>query len=245
MLSHVDPAEVGLKSTQISMEADVAPSTRSDAIAMTLEQLIALGTKRSDQYFAISLKAAAAIDVGMEVFYPSPYHRTRLLTSRMGKGATLEVQVRWPVQDRDQEDPRFERFLLALQLECGKHGLTHAIRGSWQFYLHLVVQLSPTQNTRQVLECQFASCIQRAGFSSWQVAAGAQEISISLQRHLHWDRMQKMSQDSGAAWIRVYPSDVATYDEVLSDVESFVCHHEERKDVAFSKEPPFNASIAP
>lgn len=134
----MDPAEVGFKCTQLSAEDDMALSTRRNAITKTLEQLISLGTKRSDQYFDISLQAAAAIDVGMEVFYPLPYHRTRLLTSRMGNGATLEVQVRWPVQDRDQEDPRFERFLLAMQLECVKLGLAHAIRGSWQFYVHLV-----------------------------------------------------------------------------------------------------------
>lgn len=67
-----------------------------------------------------------------------------------------------------------------------------------------------------------AECIQRAGFVAWQVVAGAQEISITLQRHLNWNRVEKMQQDSGAAWIRVYPREVASYDDVLTEVEAFV-----------------------
>jgi hypothetical protein len=191
----------------------------------SLEQLISLGTKRSDPFFPVSLKAAAAMEVGTEAFYPSAHQRTKVLASRMGKGATLEVQVRWPVQERDQEDPRYERLLLMLQFECIKLGIQHAIRGSWHFFMHLVVEVPSDRNTEEVLTQHFAPCIQRAGFSSWQVAAGAQELAINLQRHLHWNRVEKMSQDSGAGWIRVYPGDVAAYDEVLTDVEVFLAEH--------------------
>ncbi|KAJ0408373.1 hypothetical protein P43SY_003099 [Pythium insidiosum] len=83
-------------------------------------------------------------------------------------------------------------------------------------------------DTEHVLLNHFAPCIQQAGFSSWQVVAGAQEISINLQRHLHWNRIEKMSHDSGASWIRVYPRDVAEYDDVLSDIEDFLAAHDER-----------------
>ncbi|KAG1683869.1 hypothetical protein DVH05_012724 [Phytophthora capsici] len=91
--------------------------------------------------------------------------------------------------------------------------------------MHLVVEVPSDRDTEEVLTRHFAPCIQRAGFSSWQVAAGAQELAINLQRHLHWNRVEKMSQDSGAGWIRVYPADVAVYDEVLTDVEGFLTEH--------------------
>lgn len=39
----------------------------------------------------------------------------------MGKGSTLELQVRWPAEEGDQEDPRFERLLLLLQVGLFKY----------------------------------------------------------------------------------------------------------------------------
>lgn len=222
MLSRVDPSEVGIEPA--SSDFLSAPPALEPLVS-SLEQLISLGAKRSDPFFAVSLKAAAAVEVGMEAFYPSAQQRTKLLTSRMGKGATLEVQVRWPVQERDQEDPRYERLMLMLQFECIRMGLTHALRGSWHLFMHLIVQVPPSKDTEHVLKHHFASCIQRAGFSSWQVVAGAQELSINLQRHLHWNRVEKMSHDSGAGWIRVYPRDVAQYGDVLADIEHFVALH--------------------
>ncbi|KAG7391282.1 hypothetical protein PHYPSEUDO_005231 [Phytophthora pseudosyringae] len=226
VLSRIDPVEIGITPALVHSEDDLlsAPPALNPTVS-SLEQLISLGTKRSDAFFPVSLKAAAAMEVGTEAFYPSAHQRTKVLASRMGKGATLEVQVRWPVQDRDQEDPRYERLILMLQFECIKLGIRHAIRGSWYFFMHLVVEVPPARNTEEVLTQHFAPCIQRAGFSSWQVAAGAQELSINLQRHLHWNRVEKMSQDSGAGWIRVYPADVAAYDEVLTDVEGFLADH--------------------
>jgi hypothetical protein len=229
VLSRVDPAEVGIATLTSLGQADLfsAPPALQPMVT-TLEQLIALGTKRSDKFFPLSLKAAAAVEVGMEAFYPSAHQRTTLLRSRMGKGATLEVQVRWPVQERDQEDPRYERLILMLQFECIRMGFTHAIRGRWQFFMHLIVEVPALQDTEDVLHTHFASCIQQAGFSSWQVVAGAQEISINLQRHLHWNRVEKMSHDSGSGWIRVYPRDVARFDDVLTDVDLFLADHDKR-----------------
>ncbi|EGZ23743.1 hypothetical protein PHYSODRAFT_556419 [Phytophthora sojae] len=226
VLSRIDPVDIGIKPAFVQSEDDLlsAPPALNPTVS-SLEQLISLGTKRSDAFFPVSLKAAAAMEVGTEAFYPSAHQRTKVLASRMGKGATLEVQVRWPVQERDQEDPRYERLILMLQFECIKLGIRHAIRGSWHFFMHLVVEVPSTRDTEEVLTQHFAPCIQRAGFSSWQVAAGAQELSINLQRHLHWNRVEKMSQDSGAGWIRVYPADVAAYDEVLADVEGFLSEH--------------------
>ncbi|OWZ24751.1 hypothetical protein PHMEG_000101 [Phytophthora megakarya] len=223
VLSRIDPVEIGIIPAQSQNEdALLSAPPALNPIVLSLEQLISLGTKRSDAFFPVSLKAAAAMEVGTEAFYPSAHQRTKVLASRMGKGATLEVQVRWPVQERDQEDPRYERLILMLQFECIKLGIRHAIRGSWYFFMHLVIEVPSTRDTEEVLTQHFAPCIQRSGFSSWQVAAGAQELSINLQRHLHWNRVEKMSQDSGAGWIRVYPADVAAYEEVLVDVEGFL-----------------------
>ncbi|RHY32093.1 hypothetical protein DYB32_002866 [Aphanomyces invadans] len=170
VLSHVDPAEVGLQDGQ-------------DELIQALEHLIPLGTKRTDPLFPLSLQAAAAIEVGMEAFYPSS------------------------------------------QLACIKQGFVHALRGTWGVFLHLVVALPPTQSTADVLQQCIAESIQQAGFAGWQVAAGAQEISITLQRHLHWNRVEKMGHDSGSGWIRVYPRAVATYDDVLVEVDAFVHQH--------------------
>lgn len=234
VLSRINPADIGITPAAGVNDDDLlsAPPALNPTVS-ALEQLISLGTKRNDMFFPVSLKAAAAMEVGTEVFYPSAHQRTKVLASRMGKGATLEVQVRWPVQEQDQEDPRYERLILMLQFECIKLGIRHAIRGSWFFFMHLIVEVPQERDTEEVLTQQFAPCIQRAGFSSWQVAAGAQELSINLQRHLHWNRIEKMSQDSGAGWIRVYPADVAAFNEVLSDVEGFLEGHNDFK----SKEP--------
>ncbi|CAH0476328.1 unnamed protein product [Peronospora belbahrii] len=222
----IDPIEIGITPAHVQSENDIlsAPPALNPTVSL-LEQLISLGTKRSDAFFPVSLKAAAAMEVGTEAFYPSAHQRTKVLASRMGKGATLEVQVRWPVQERDQEDPRYERLIVMIQLECIKLGIRHAIRGTWCFFIHLVVEVPSVRNTEEVLTQHFAPCIQRAGFSSWQVAAGAQELSINLQRHLDWNRVEKMSQDSGSGWIRVYPADVASYDEVLANIEEFLAEH--------------------
>ncbi|KAL7689593.1 putative Galactose-binding-like domain superfamily [Plasmopara halstedii] len=226
VLSKVDPLEIGIQPALVNSKDDVL-SVPLDfyPIVLSLEQLIALGAKRSDTFFNVSLKAAAAMEAGTEVFYPSADQRTKVLTSRMGMGATLEVQVRWPVQERDQEDPRYERLILMLQIECIKLSMRNSIRGNWCFFMHLLVEIPSTRSTEEFLTQHFAPCIQRAGFLSWQVAAGAQELSINLQRHLHWNRVEKMSQDSGDGWIRVYPADVATYDEVVTDVEEFLAKH--------------------
>jgi hypothetical protein len=232
VLSSVDPAEIGILPSSIALEASSYSSSGPAALepmVSSLEQLIGLGAKRSDPFFSISLQAAAAVEVGMEAFYPSFEQRTQLLTSRMGKGSTLEIQVRWPVQEKDQEDPRYERLMLMLQLECIKRGMQHALRGAWHSFMHLIIQVPPSLETAQVLKETFACCIQQAGFSSWQVVAGAQELSINLQRHLHWNRKEKMLQESGAGWIRVYPSDVATFDEVLLDVDHFVHTNSDQK----------------
>ncbi|DBA03444.1 TPA: hypothetical protein N0F65_002852 [Lagenidium giganteum] len=203
VLSHIDPADIGIEPAAFeSHDSLPAAPPALDPLVCLLEQLVSLGAKRTDRFFPVSLKAAAAVEVGMEAFYPSAQQRTLLLTSRMGKGATIEVQ-------------------------CIKLGLQHTTRGSWQFYMHLIVEIPPDQSTEQTLQRNFAQCIQRAGFSSWQVIAGAQEISINLQRHLHWNRVEKMSQDSGSGWIRIYPRDVATFDDVLVDVNGFISHHED------------------
>lgn len=227
ILSRVDPEEIGIEPACVRNDQDLLSAPPAlQPLVTSLEQLISLGAKRSDKFFPISLKAAAAVEVGMEAFYPSAHQRTKLLTSRMGKGSTLEIQVRWPVQERDQEDPRYERLILMLQLECIKMGITHVIRGSWHLFMHLIVQVPPTMPTEDVFTKHFAKCIQNAGFSSWQVVAGAQEISINLQRHLHWNRVEKMAHDSGVGWIRVYPRDVACFDDVLADVEEFILQHD-------------------
>uniref|UniRef100_K3WJU3 F5/8 type C domain-containing protein n=1 Tax=Globisporangium ultimum (strain ATCC 200006 / CBS 805.95 / DAOM BR144) TaxID=431595 RepID=K3WJU3_GLOUD len=229
VLSRVDPSDIGIEPASIhNGDNFLSAPPALEPMVSTLEQLISLGAKRNDRFFAVSLKAAAAVEVGMEAFYPSAQQRTKLLTSRMGRGAILEVQVRWPVQERDQEDPRYERLILMLQFECIKRGLKHAIRGSWYFFMHLIVEVPASEQTQSVLTEHFATCIQQAGFSSWQVVAGAQEISINLQRHLHWDRVEKMSHDSGAGWIRVYPRDVALFEDVLADVEHFLLDHDKR-----------------
>ncbi|OQR81840.1 hypothetical protein THRCLA_11356 [Thraustotheca clavata] len=197
VLSQVNPGEIGLGMEECNTDQPLLPMIQS------LEKLISLGTKQADPLFGLSLQAAAAVEVGMEAFYPSPQQRTMLLTNRMGNGATLEFQLRWPVQEGEQEDPRYERLILLLQLMCIKHGYGHALRGQWNVFLHLLIQVPENTGTGQVLNTQIAECIQQAGFSGWHVVAGAQEISITLQRHLHWNRIEKMSHDSGSAWIRV------------------------------------------
>ncbi|EQC38861.1 hypothetical protein SDRG_03819 [Saprolegnia diclina VS20] len=216
VLSQVNPVDVGLG----VLDDDGVDQPLVPMIA-SLEKLIGLGTKQSDPLFALSLQAAAAVEVGMEAFYPSSQQRTALLTNRMGSGATLEFQLRWPVQEREQEDPRYERLILLLQLVCIKHGYVHALRGQWGVFLHLVLQVPDAQSTSDVLTQPIAECIAQAGFASWRVVAGAQEISITLQRHLHWNRVEKMSHDSGSGWIRVYPRDVAAFSDVLAEVEAF------------------------
>lgn len=232
VLSRVDPSDIGIE--PVSGDFLSAPPALEPTVSV-LEQLVALGAKRSDRFFAISLKAAAAVEVGMEAFYPSAHQRTKLLTSRMGKGATLEVQVRWPVQERDQEDPRYERLVLMLQFECIRLGIKHTIRGRWFFFMHLLIEVPAHDDTERVLSTHFASCIQLAGFSSWQVAAGAQELAITLQRHLHWNRVEKMSHDSGAGWIHVYPRDVARFEDVLEDVDDFLTTRERREPLPRSR----------
>ncbi|CAI5738662.1 unnamed protein product [Hyaloperonospora brassicae] len=229
VVSRIDPIEIGITPSLLQSEDDLSSAPPALNPTMTLlEQLISLGTKRSDAFFPVSLKAAVAMEVGTDAFHPSAHQRTKVLALCMGKGATLEVQVRWPVREREQEDPRYERLMLMLQLECMKLGFRHAIRGRWQFFMHLVIDVPSVQDTDKVLTQYFAPCIQRAGFSSWQVAAGAQELPINLQRHLHWNRFDKMSQDSGAGWIRVYPAGVAAYVEVLAVVDEFLAKHAEQ-----------------
>uniref|UniRef100_M4B976 Uncharacterized protein n=1 Tax=Hyaloperonospora arabidopsidis (strain Emoy2) TaxID=559515 RepID=M4B976_HYAAE len=228
VLSRINPIEIGITPSLLHNGDDClsAPPALNPIMAL-LEQLISLGTKRSDAFFPVSLKAAVAMEVGTDAFHPSAHQRTKVLALCMGKGATLEVQVRWPVRERDQEDPRYERLILMLQLECIKLRFRHAVRGSWHFFMHLVIDMPSVQDTGNVLTQHFASCIQRAGFSSWQVAAGAQELPINLQRHLHWNRVENMSQHSGAGWIRVYPAGVAAYDEVLAVVDEYLAKHAE------------------
>lgn len=77
-------------------------------------------------------------------------------------------------------------------------------------------------DTETVLRKNIADCVQKSGFLSWQLAAGAQEISVTLQRHLHWNRAEKMALDSGSGWIRVYPRAVATFSDVLTEVQTFI-----------------------
>ena len=88
--------------------------------------------------------------------------------------------------------------------------------------MHLIVHIPETMDTETFLRQGFAQCVQNAGFMNWQLAAGTQEISVTLQRHLNWNRVEKMSHDSGVGWIRVYPCSVATYTDVLTEVETFV-----------------------
>ncbi len=83
------------------------------------------------------------------------------------------------------------------------------------------MELPADAATADLMHDSIAACIAQAGFTGWSVTAGTQEISITLQRHLHWNRIEKMSHDAGAAWIRVYPRHVAAYDDVLAEVEAF------------------------
>ena len=226
VLSRVNPSDVGInpvRSLSDSGEGLTAPPELATMLEM-LEELILAGCHKTDDLFPLSLQAAAAIEVGMEALYPSSEQRTKLLTSRMGKGATLELQLRWPAAEIDLEDPRYERLVLLLQLECTKMGMVHSLKGTWKFFIHLVIMVPEDTDTEDILRKNVAECVQNAGFVSWQVAAGAQEISVTLQRHLHWNRIEKMSHDSGSGWIRVYPRNVATYEEVLVEVDAFLDH---------------------
>ena len=96
-------------------------------------------------------------------------------------------------------------------------------------FLHLVVMVPDDHDTETVLRSNIADCIQKAGFVAWEVVAGVQEISVTLQRHLNWNRVEKMSLDSGCGWIRVYPRDVASYTEVLQEVELFIDRQQTHK----------------
>jgi hypothetical protein len=176
--SGIRPADLGV-SLPGSKTAEEGPLSRLHAGLGVFDSEAGVTSAGKRLPRAASL-ALTAVDAGTPIFYPTASLRRKLVQSLVSKGATMEVQVRYPtlrsnaiakvlgasasqssdaavaLAERTAEahpslrDGRFERLIMLLQLDCKSRGWNVQLTGQWGGSLHLVVQLPAGAGTEVV-----------------------------------------------------------------------------------------------
>jgi len=64
----------------------------------------------------------------------------------------------------------------------------------------------------------------KAGFPDWSFPGGCSEpdIRIVTERYLHFDRKERVHSESGSGWVRLFPSGVASFDQLDCQIKAYV-----------------------
>ena len=221
VVSGVDPALLGIQLTE-------PPTLRT--LHGVLDQLIAqMNTNK-----LLGREAAAAVDHGLEILYPTAQSRRDLAVKMLEGGATLEIHFEW-ANKAENEDGRFERLILMLQMECDTRGWPCALYGEFGSYIHLVMKLESDEADKQNDAIQFVlvrfkEIVLATGFDSWEFPTGCESpcIVLKVERYLDFDRKQRLQSDHGVGWVRLYPLSVGSYEDVCGAVAQFASSYDEQ-----------------
>ena len=69
-----------------------------------------------------------------------------------------------------------------------------------------------------------AEVLEGAGLPGWAFPQGcaAPEISFKIERYVAFNRRERLATDPGIAWLRLYPSRVGSFDDVVGQARAFV-----------------------
>lgn len=222
VVSAVDPALLGIQLTE-------PPTLRG--LHGLLDQLI----EQMSANKVLGREAAAAVDHGIELLYPTVQSRRALAVKMLEGGATLEIHFEW-ANKTDSEDGRFERLILMLQMECDTRGWPCALYGEFGSYIHLVMKLQ--DGATQFVLVRFKEIMLATGFESWSFPVGCDSprIVLKVERYLDFDRKQRLLSDHGVGWVRLYPLSVGSYEDVCDAVGEFASSYDEIVDDVLTAE---------
>ncbi len=228
VVSRVNPEAIGIK---LLPEKGEQPTLRP--LHSILKKFLDMDVPGSD---ALGKAASAAIDAGLEVFYPTPEERRELLENLTKTGATLEVQFRWPTEvEKDKSlkkneasefDIRFERVILLLEVDFGNLNWNFMLHGNWGSFIHLVVEIpdNNTSNAIDFLDQGLKEIMIKAGFNNWSFPIGCEDpqIILKIERYLKFNRNERLVSEPGLGWFRIYPSQAGTFDDICKEVVTFL-----------------------
>lgn len=121
-------------------------------------------------------------------------------------------------------DPRPDRALLLLQMECDRLGLPVFVYGQWGSYVHAVVDLSgSSKQAVEFLDTGFASVFERAGLGKWTIPTGSAEpfVPLKIERIADFASPDRAFTD-GIGLVRIYPRSAASFDDINNGVQAVV-----------------------
>lgn len=174
----------------------------------------------------VSQEAAEVLDIGLELFYPTPAARHELLSGLVSTGGMVEVHFRWPAPGAEpgEQDYRYERATLLLQSRCRTLGWRCEIVSSFGVSLHTLIELPSDSPATSFLSAGLAEIMTNAGFGQWEFPLGCTdpEIKLKIERHRGFDRSERFVTEPGLGWVRLFPRGVGTFEDVRDDVEAFL-----------------------
>jgi len=177
---------------------------------------------------SVCVEAANALDLGLEVFYPSTESRKELLSLLVSRGGIVEVNVLWaPARDptdKTPEDFRFERALLLLQSHAARQKWEYKTLGLFKHSLHFVVSLPSADLLTEFLTTTLEKLLKQAGLPEWSFPEGCSQpdVNFTIERFLNFDRKERLLSEAGVGWVRLYPTGVGSFTGVVDSVDSYI-----------------------
>jgi hypothetical protein len=149
--------------------------------------------------------------------------RCRMIRSAASAGV-LEIQVKWPViRYKTENDARYERLLMLLQLLCQEHNYRYEFLGAYVRLAYVVIEVPENEDIVSVLRHDFSSCFAQAGFDTWTFPDGETSVPIySEDSGTNWNRDEDLAHSPGNGYVRMYNRNSASYSDVLRSVRGYV-----------------------
>jgi hypothetical protein len=132
-------------------------------------------------------------------------------------------------------DPRADRAVLLLELECDRLKLPCVIYGQWGHYVHVVIDLPTGSSSEAVdfLDKGFSKVFERAGFGKWTIPTGCNEpnIPLKIERVADFSSPDR-SFTEGVGVVHIYPRAAACYEDINTGVQTLVSAYAKASDSA-------------
>jgi hypothetical protein len=226
------------------------PAIRTDGIAELSAQSIVAAEKQAREEQEAASSANAADKDKDKKDKDKNKDKSKDKDSKKEK----EKEAMWEKKDKEREemlkrkfsrDPRPDRALLLLQLECQKRGLPFEMHGSWGSYAHLLIRLAPaaaastsgeggdaaaaaaksasSAKAVEFLDSGFSRVFERAGLGRWTIPTGCADpfVPLKIERVLDFTSPDRTFSE-GVGLVRIFPRSAGTFKAIDAGVRAAV-----------------------
>ena len=141
--------------------------------------------------------------------------------------SVIELHINWPALG-DETDERsncsLERLILLIQLVASRNRYRYKLFGKWPASAHLVIEVPRGVNAVDILSGSITDCFNQAGFIQWSYLEGSPTLNVFLviEQYHDFNRLNRISQEEGVGWVRVYSRIETTFEDVCDSVRNFL-----------------------